>query len=244
MITLDLESLKERVKLQLYAYYGNDAVIPFDLRKYGVAKEEIDILPNHRQGRHYMIQNTEILAIDKPNERCNSSAHRISIAKCVSQFLEKELGCSTRLLDGNQTMRTCAPELLKNYKSSGLILNHMPLLSEANMLEYFGCMPGCNKNNVELTMVRETDRTKGKTGEYNTTLKLMFNYVDGGYDINEEFYIYDFGSFMGDCGGFMGLLLGCSLLSLYHMVADWVTALMSRNKKHQLKAPKKHKMQD
>ena len=235
VISLNLESLNPRHKVQLYTYYGNDVIVPFELKKYGVAKEEIAILPNHRIGRHYIIQNTETVAIDKPNERCESSAGRISISRCVSSFLENKLGCSTRLLDGNQTMRTCEPDLLKNYTSSDLILNHMPLLSEANMLEYFGCMPSCNKNNIELTTFKAFDRTKNISSNHTTSLRLSFYYVDGGYDIKKEFYIYDYDSFKADCGGYMGLLLGCSMLSLYNILADWVTALVNRKDKKQMK---------
>ena len=237
MIKLNLESLEEKHKLQLYSYYGNDAVVPFHLRKYGVAKEDITIVPNHRQGIDYIIQNTETVAIDKPNEKCDSSAGRISISRCVSNFLEKELKCSTRLLDGNQTMKTCEPDVLKNYTSSDSIFKHTPVLSEANMLEHFGCMPSCSKNNIKLTMLNKYDRTRDRTSDksnnYTTTLKLSFYFVDGELDIKEEFYIYDYDNFKADCGGYMGLLLGCSFLSLYHMVADWVTLLVNRKEKYQ-----------
>ena len=60
--------------------------------------------------------------------------------------------------------------------------------------------------------------------------------MDGGYDKKEEFYIYDFQSLVADCGGYMGLLLGCSFLSLYKMVEDWVKPLFRREERYQMKA--------
>ena len=236
MVKLNLESMNPKHDIHFYAYYQNDVVVPSDLRKYGAAKEKITILPNHRQGRHYIIENTETLALDKPNERCtrNSSASRVSISKCISNFLEKEMRCSTRLLEGNQTMRTCGPEILENYKnSSDTILKHLSLLSEGNIFEYLGCMPSCHKNDIKLTKVKEFARTKDTT---NTTLKLTFSFMDGGFDMKEEIYIYDSISLVADCGGYMGLLLGCSFLSIYQMVEDWVKPLFRREERHQMKA--------
>ena len=225
--------------IHFYAYYQNDVVVPSDVRKYGAAREKITILPNHRQGRHYIIENTETLALDKPNERCNSSASRVSISKCISDFLEKELRCSTRLLEGNKTMRTCGPETLENYKnSSDTILKHLSLLSEANIFEYLGCMPSCRKNDIKLTKVKEFARTKmgDNLNNPNTTLKLTFSYMDGGFDMKEEIYIYDSISLVADCGGYMGLLLGCSFLSIYQMVEDWVKPLLRQEERRQMKA--------
>ena len=219
MIRLNLESLNPSIPIKLYAYYGNDVVVPSELKQYGVAKEEITIFPNHRMGKDYIIKNTEVVVIDKTNERCNPSADRISISKCVSNFLEKELNCSTRLLEGNQTMETCGPDLLKNYSSSGL--PRMPQLSETLMFQYFGCTPSCSRNEIELTMLNAYDRTKGNK----TTLKLVFYFMDGGFEVKEEYYLYDYASFLADCGGYMGLLLGYSWLSLYIIISEWISTV-------------------
>ena len=81
--------------VQLYAYYEDDAIVPTYLRGYGIAKEDIAVLPNHRLGKDYVVQNTETTAIDKPNERCDPSTDRVPISKCVSSFVEDRMGCAT-----------------------------------------------------------------------------------------------------------------------------------------------------
>ena len=227
MIRLNLESLTPSSKIQLYAYYGNDIVVPSDLRQYGVAKEEITISPNHRIGKDYIIKNTEIVAINRTNKECDPSLERTSIAKCVSNFLENEMNCSTRLLEGNQTMETCGPDLLKNYSKSDL--PRMPQLSETLMLKYFNCTPSCYRNEVELAVLNSYDRSR--TNENKTTLKLVFYFMDGGFDFKEEYYIYDGASFLADCGGYMGLLLGYSWLSLYFIIAEWISKVVGARKK-------------
>ena len=224
VIRLNLESLNPSEKVQLYAYYGNDVIVPSDLRQYGVAKEEIIILPNHRLGKEYIIKNTEVSVLDRPKGRCTSTAERMSISKCVSNLLEKELNCSIRMLEGNQTMETCGPDLLQNFSKSGL--PKIPQLSETLLYQYYGCTPSCSRNEIGLTMLNAYDRAKGNK----TTLKLEFYFLDGGYEVKEEYYIYDHFSFLADCGGYIGLLLGSSCLSLYLVMAEWISKVVARNK--------------
>ena len=39
--------------------------------------------------------------------------------------------------------------------------------------------------------------------------------MSGSYDEKKQYYIYDLSSFIADVGGYMGLLLGCSIFGLY-----------------------------
>ena len=50
-------------------------------------------------------------------------------------------------------------------------------------------------------------------------LHLEFKITTGSYKEEEQYTIYDFNSFIGDAGGILGLLLGCSVLSLYNELA-------------------------
>ena len=48
--------------------------------------------------------------------------------------------------------------------------------------------------------------------------KLSFVYPRGEYDLIEEYFIYNWGSFIADVGGYLGLLLGYSVLSMYQII--------------------------
>ena len=56
---------------------------------------------------------------------------------------------------------------------------------------------------------------------------MTFRIVDKFVDIRKQYVIYDNNSFIADVGGFMGLLLGFSLLSIY----DEVEGLLKKLKK-------------
>ena len=53
-------------------------------------------------------------------------------------------------------------------------------------------------------------------------MTLEFLIADGFYEEKEEYMLYDLDSFVADIGGFMGLLLGCSVFSLYKDMASMV----------------------
>ena len=57
------------------------------------------------------------------------------------------------------------------------------------------------------------------------TLSLNFKYRNGMYNIDREYYVYDTSHFLADIGGYLGLLLGHSLLSIYSMSTNWILGL-------------------
>ena len=77
-----------------------------------------------------------------------------------------------------------------------------------------GCMPGCSKSKIELATIDEDNMID----DGRNVAKLRFVYPRGEYDLVEEYYIYNWGSFIADVGGYLGLLLGSSALSMYHII--------------------------
>ena len=63
-------------------------------------------------------------------------------------------------------------------------------------------------------------------GNESCNLILRPEINDRSYDEKKQYVVYDFNSFIADVGGFMGLLLGFSLLSLY----DELTKILRRGK--------------
>ena len=74
-------------------------------------------------------------------------------------------------------------------------------------------MPSCHRNEYVLT------GSEFKTIKFSLwgkpTLELAFKIGKTSYKEEEQYVIYDFNSFIGDVGGFLGLLLGYSALSIY-----------------------------
>ena len=78
----------------------------------------------------------------------------------------------------------------------------------------------------------QTEQAWGYKGSYwgLSYLTLYINMHESAYIEEEEYFIYDFDTFIADVGGYMGLLLGSSIISLM----DEVESLLLRFKKFSL----------
>ena len=76
-------------------------------------------------------------------------------------------------------------------------------------------------------MTRFTMSTLGNTARLNNAgfdkdvMRVDFVMPSSTYDIREEYVIYSFDSFIADVGGFLGLLLGHSVLSMFQITKRW-----------------------
>ena len=57
-------------------------------------------------------------------------------------------------------------------------------------------------------------------GEVPCQLHLEFRILDSSTKVEEQYILYEMDSFIADVGGYMGLLLGISLLSIYRAAED------------------------
>ena len=164
---------------------------------------------NHNQVIY--ITKHHIKALDQPTQRCDGKTPSINTSACIADFIEKQIGCNT-MIQGSQ------------YSTGDRCTAKSDLLALANMAEVFqnadgndihdttGCMFSCEKDHYGITAEPvECRMILWGTPEFH----LMFKIMERSYREEEEYIIYDKGSFIADVGGYMGLLLGCSLMSLY-----------------------------
>ncbi len=54
------------------------------------------------------------------------------------------------------------------------------------------------------------------------TLKMSMFFKTGRHFVRHEFILYDWDSLIADMGGYLGLLLGHSMLSLFYQMSGWL----------------------
>ena len=231
--------LQPNSKIQIWAYSKGSGIIPTHARVYGTAFVKANILANFSSEFRYEINRSEKKALDKPSQKCDSSKDETKVAKCVEErFVEKSLNCSLRRLMSNPLLSKCnGSKLLSTFKASSTRLQQirqngktfpqedsydifweLNRLDEREIFEKTGCMPSCSKSKIKLVPEYNNDMID----DNKKVARLSFVYPRGEYDLVEEYYIYNFGSFIADVGGYLGLLLGSSLLSMYHTMIPLV----------------------
>ena len=92
--------------------------------------------------------------------------------------------------------------------------------TEDQIRERTGCIASCTRSEfkVELILGPEVRHSKWNGSSFMTS---QFMYASSTHNLQEEYIIYNFDSFIADVGGFLGLLLGHSALSLFKDFIEW-----------------------
>ena len=59
--------------------------------------------------------------------------------------------------------------------------------------------------------------------------RLTFQILSGQHEVKGQYLIYDMNAFIADIGGFLGLLLGHSVYSVFGEILDGTKAVISRH---------------
>ena len=167
------------------------------------------------------ISRSRLKALDQPSEYCDNGVQTLSTSACIAQFTEKHLECTTKIHGMFSANMTCnETSQLMRFANISIEFEE----ADANAVyEKTGCLASCEKDEYnpmvadKMTEVRK--EVEGYTGIPWDT-QLDFRMMAGSYLEMEQYLVYDSDSFIADVGGFMGLLLGFSVLSIYNEIVD------------------------
>ena len=178
------------------------------------------------------ITRTHIKALDQPSQRCSQGNNKISTSACIAKFLENKLGCNPMVL-GSQFSETpyCTTkdQLLAFVNASKAFED----ADENDIYEMTGCLPTCENDQFNLILDPIRSQTEFR---YRCEVNLEFIMLDSSYKEEKQYVIYDVNSFVADVGGYMGLLLGSSLLSLYMAMEAYMRKLLCQPIKSKIDA--------
>ena len=108
-------------------------------------------------------------------------------------------------------------------------------MDENGIHDLTGCLASCTKDEYQTEVIAETvskfEQFCGfftECEEDDTRFQLLhLYYVNGRYEEKKQYLIYDYNSMIADIGGYMGLLLGYSLLSLYEVAEQMCLKVMT-----------------
>ncbi len=90
----------------------------------------------------------------------------------------------------------------------------MTQLGEENLVERTGCVPPCRRDEYAAQAVIN-DRFDVADFIPDDAAAVQIYFVTNDYMVRTEYFAFNFASLVADFGGYLGLLMGHSLLSLY-----------------------------
>ena len=162
------------------------------------------------------IAKSHVKALDQPSQPCKNDKRSLNTSECIAMFIEDQLECGIKLLgSGSHKKTTCKAGLqLQNLSK---IFEELKHADDKTIYELTGCLASCERYEYHGFEYHRSDvlwqRCKGENDPCLLTLRPEIN--DRSYDEKRQYVVYDFNSFIADVGGFIGLLLGFSTLSLF-----------------------------
>ena len=171
------------------------------------------------------IKKTKRKYLNRPSLPCTKSLNP-NVTACIIEYIQAKIGCSANI-QGIQPSHAPPCETKQQFKDYVKLSKKLQYADEAKVYGITGCLSSCEKDKFEIALTDRHDVTR-KSKRYQkiynvsvgpdkgiNTLDLFISIHDSSYTEEEQYYIYDWNSFVADVGGYMGLIIGCSFLSLY-----------------------------
>ena len=208
-------------KFELYQhkYVNFDAyvfqiVVPNDVSIFGSARQDLFLNKCTWGGRQSLyIKRVHVKALDQPIYHCDNEGNSINTSACIANFIEKKIGCNPHIQGSQYSLGlpcTTKDQLLK----LKYYLDMFPGFDDKDVYNLTGCKSSCEKD--VFSFVTEPILCHDQNFGQELILDVMI--TDRWYEEKEQYIIYDTDSFIADVGGYMGLILGFSILSIYHEI--------------------------
>ena len=144
----------------------------------------------------------------------------------IARYIEEELGCNPQIQGSTSAAksRLCKSRIQLQHLSN--ISEALEIMDASGIYKTTGCIAPCKKNKYQ-SVPMEMEFTKGPEGGFQY-VSMFITIENGLFEEREEYLIYDWDSFISDIGGYIGLLLGSSLYSLYQDMAVMVGRMWSK----------------
>jgi hypothetical protein len=176
------------------------------------------ILPKKAYGKKFGKQVvTKNLKTSKTNCHEENSNNMMN---CINNFCAKKLGCTLPWVQKSGAKCT-GKEKFEEFKNLSAKLKGERI---GNELMEEGCpIPDCHQRAWTIDFTENFDNEKGRN-ESSSEIELTFPHYTPVL-VRNEIKLYTFSSWIADIGGFMGLLLGESLVSYVLLGTHWMTKL-------------------
>ena len=170
------------------------------------------------------IRKSHVRALDQPAQRCADASTNVNTSACIADFIEREIGCNPNI-QGNLYSQGPLCKTKSQLSQLDNLSNKLFESHDNDIYAMTGCLSSCEKDIYSITPEPMNCDPQGG-GPLDFFLMLKIN--DRSYEERKQYVIYEYDSFIADIGGYMGLLLGCSLMSLFNELDSRLRNIINR----------------
>ena len=159
------------------------------------------------------IKKREVSYLNDERTPCQSMPRKTEMNTCIQKYIENEIGCQ---LPWNNASTSDFAKCTESgqYQTFLTTYDNIAKLSERSIAERTGCLPSCQRSEFTVSILNRIVDPFNQEGSYIG----YFYYASGRYVEKSYHYDYDLFDLLADVGGYMGLLVGYSLLTVYDSI--------------------------
>ena len=206
----------------IYLYTEEHIIIPREnTGVFGSTMKEITINQDISYYGKFYVRKNRVIAVDRKGQRCSKDGKQVPFGRCMVKNLEEAYNCTSYQLMANRSREFCSILGGQLGPYNKITENKYKKFSEANLVNLTGCLPSCDRFEISLDETKDIHTWPHP----DPTMMLVFQFEDGTYDVREEYIVYDTSNFIADVGGYLGLLMGHSILSIYYLCTGWLAKM-------------------
>ncbi len=209
-------NLSDSCCVAVLAYNSQDKFLPYYGTVFGNNYQFLNLESSNATGlyQQYVLNMVHWKAKSQPTAKCAEREDmNTSLETCIERFIEQTAGCSSLTQRSSRSLPLC--ETIEQYHTWADLANKVTVATDENeVYNLTGCLPPCERVEYDLVAERELqEHAWTQTAGRSIAFKLYFK--SGKYEVKEQFFVYDQNSFIADVGGYLGLLLGQSMFSIF-----------------------------
>ena len=199
-------------EVDIFVYERDQMFIPSEMWIYGSDKKRIFMKSNVSYQYQYHVFQDDVITLDQPAQRCHEPDNRPNISTCLSEYIRRKFNCvsSLPLLGNHGVMGKCGYNDTVDALEFKLFL---ALKTETEIFQETGCMPSCNRKQIKLELISSREFTG-----VIPAIWIWLGYRDALYSLNKEYLVFDNDSLLADIGGYLGLMWGFSIFSIFQQL--------------------------
>ena len=186
-----------------------------NLKLYGKTALHLEKRVHKGTRRLYEIEPTEAFHVNQENDPCIERKKDIkNMIDCITDSIYQDLNCS-RPWSSKMVGPLCSSpaEFDSFYRQTEAAL----FFNSTHIETVMQCKPACHR--IEYSSKHWSTHQDPSLTE---KMAITFFFGKDKFPVTEQYYIYDYTNFVADFGGFLGLLLGYSLLGFYDTVMNLI----------------------
>ena len=199
---------------------------------YVVDQEKIKWIVNGYQNVIFMGKQEVTKRLKKSKFNCledNSNKQ----TECINEYYASKLNCTLPWIPSNspnfpQNRQQCqGKEKFTEFRNLSMSIGNPEVIEK---LKKKGCIiPNCEERTWHIESFQKENLTNFNISEENLMLTISFSHSSKVL-VRNEINLYTVSSFFADIGGYLGLLLGESLISYFLLIIQWLKKIVSSRK--------------